>query len=296
LDREIHKVTVKPISLGPAPYGFFMSRIYIPTKAPEDWHRFLASPETQWRDGYSAKSLAESWEAQDGFPPDVQKAMANSGILALEEAEMLLAIPEYKVVLPGGTAASQNDLFVLAKGREGLIIIMVEGKVSESFGPLVSEWMVDASGGKKKRLRFLCETLNLQFDQVRSLRYQLLHRAASALITAKRFNAQHAMMLVHSFSKENLWFDDFSAFAILFGMTPEIGKVQVLGEFNGISFYTAWIKSDLPSNKQRNREPMTGKVIARKCPCCGHHEIGMEDSDGRFIALKPGAKVKLNQG
>jgi hypothetical protein len=42
------------------------------------------------------------------------------------------------------------------------------------------------------------------------------------------------MMLVHSFSRGNLWFNDFSAFAALFDVRAEIGKVQVLEEFNGV--------------------------------------------------------------
>lgn len=278
-----------------------MSRIYIPTDSPDDWQCFLASPETQWRDSFSAKSLAESWEAgsrtdamprqtQDGFPPDIRKAFNDSGIAAFGEAEMLLGIPEYKVALPGGAAASQNDLFVLARGREGLIVIMVEGKVSESFGPPVSEWMKDASDGKKERLAFLCNTLNLQSDQVQALRYQLLHRAVSALITAERFNAKHAMMLVHSFSKENLWFEDFTVFAALFGVKPEIGKVLSLGELNEVAFYTAWIKSELPEVKA---EPLYGKVTARKCPSCGHHEIVISTDSGEFVALKPGMEINI---
>jgi hypothetical protein len=34
------------------------NRVYIPATKPEDWQNLLADPEKQWRDGYSAKSLA----------------------------------------------------------------------------------------------------------------------------------------------------------------------------------------------------------------------------------------------
>ncbi|MFC1857316.1 DUF6946 family protein [Thermodesulfobacteriota bacterium] len=273
-----------------------MSRIYIPTDGPEDWRHLLASPERQWRDGYSAKSLALAWQAADGFPPDVRKALDDSGIHAFEDAEMLLGIPEYKVALPGGSAASQNDMFVLAKGREGHIVIMVEGKVNESFGPFVSKWMEGASAGKEERLAFLCDKLGLQTERVYSLRYQLLHRAASALMTAEQFNARHALMLVHSFSSDNQGFDDFAAFAALFGVTPEIGKIQPLGKAKGLSFYTTWIQSDLPVVAHSVYQPLSGKVKARKCPRCGHHEIGIVDSYGRFSALKPGMEVEARGG
>ena len=40
-------------------------------------------------------------------------------------------------------------------------------------------------------------------------KYQLLHRTASAIIEAERFNANHALMLVHSFSLANEWYGDF---------------------------------------------------------------------------------------
>jgi len=54
--------------------------------------------------------------------------------------EFLLGIPEHQVSLPGGSTASQNDIYVLAKSsRDELISIAVEGKVSEPFGDLVSE-------------------------------------------------------------------------------------------------------------------------------------------------------------
>ena len=222
-----------------------MNCIYIPTEGPEDWRRLLVSPDKQWRDGYSAKSLAEAWETADGFPEDVRNTLGTSGIEAFKNMVMLLGIPEYKVPLPGGAAASQNDLFVLAKGKDGQIVIMVEGKVNESFGPYVSEWLKGASEGKKKRLAFLCDTLGLQAENVYSLRYQLLHRAASALITAERFGALHALMLVHSFSGEDTGFDDFASFCNRFDEDPDIGQVQSMGILNGVSFYAAWVKNDL---------------------------------------------------
>jgi len=40
--------------------------------------------------------------------------------------EILAAFPEYKVPLLGGRRASQNDIFILAKGAGQLVSIMVE--------------------------------------------------------------------------------------------------------------------------------------------------------------------------
>jgi len=37
----------------------------------------------------------------------------------------------------------------------------------------------------------------------------------------------------------------------------------------------------------------SGRVIARKCRCCGHHEIGIETDTGGFLCLKPGMEIKI---
>ena len=39
--------------------------------------------------------------------------------------------------------------------------------------------------------------------------------------------------------------------------------------------------------------PIKGRVTAKTCECCGHHEIGITVKDGKFFALKPGMMVKV---
>jgi hypothetical protein len=46
----------------------------------------------------------------------------------------------------------------------------------------------------------LCATLGLNTSDVGGLRYQLLHRTASAVYEAQRYRSRRAIMLVHSFS------------------------------------------------------------------------------------------------
>ena len=48
-------------------------------------------------------------------------------------------------------------------------------------------------------------------------------------------------------------------------------------------------------DKQRSPKTITGRVKARKCRHCGHHEIGIVTKDRKFIALRPGDKVVLRQ-
>jgi hypothetical protein len=33
--------------------------------------------------------------------------------------------------------------------------------------------------------------------------------------------------------------------------------------------------------------------IAKKCECCGHHEIGIETDAGEYVPLKPSIKVEI---
>ncbi|MBF0418110.1 MAG: hypothetical protein HQL86_07680, partial [Magnetococcales bacterium] len=192
-------------------------RLLQPSEGPEQWKQFLAA-EHHWRRGYSARSLAYCWEnAKDGFPKDVQQTLSTSPLLS--SMEMLLAVPEHKVPLPGGKKASQNDVWVLGLRSSELVSMTVEGKVSESFGPTMNEWLgVNPSPGKLERLDFLCSTLGLSQPLPGEIRYQLLHRTASAVIEARRFNAPHSVMLVHSFSNGHERFEDFEKFVNLFGL------------------------------------------------------------------------------
>ncbi len=153
-------------------------------------------------------------------------------------------IPERRVPLPGGRRASQTDLFVLARSSDGLVTIAVEGKVEEAFGPLVSEWLTeDASPGKHERLAFLADRLGADPNGLGPLRYQLLHRTASALIEAKEFGAVHAVMLVHSFSPANAGLDDYRSFAKALGVQGDAGLDRVVSlpeTRDGVRLHLAW--------------------------------------------------------
>lgn len=189
-------------------------RILVPSSGPASWQAFLAKPETQWRTGYSAKTLAHCWEAAVGLPPEIAAMFEGT-------TELLLAIPEHKVPLPGGSRDSQNDVFALLNTAGRTCAAMIEGKVAEPFGPTVGEWYDAPSEGKQIRMRALCELLGLDGVPPAPVRYQLMHRTASALIEARRFKTDEAAMIVHSFSPQALWFDDFAQFARLLGIPAE---------------------------------------------------------------------------
>ncbi|MBW2616904.1 MAG: hypothetical protein JRD02_12120, partial [Deltaproteobacteria bacterium] len=39
--------------------------------------------------------------------------------------------------------------------------------------------------------------------------------------------------------------------------------------------------------------PLTGIVTAKKCPSCGHHEVGVTTQDGAFHPLSPGTRIQV---
>jgi hypothetical protein len=158
--------------------------------------------------------------------------------------EPLIAFPEHKVPLPGGRRDSQNDIFVLGKSDEGLVSITVEGKVAESFGPTLGEWTRNMSPGKRERLDSLKAILGLEEEIDSSIRYQLLHRTASAVIEANRFNAKTAVMLVHPFSQAEDWFEDYQAFVRLYDKDIGIGQLTFLTKVGGVEIFTGWVKGE----------------------------------------------------
>lgn len=45
--------------------------------------------------------------------------------------------------------------------------------------------------------------------------------------------------------------------------------------------------------ENRDSGAIQGIVTARKCGCCGHHEIGLTTDKGKFIPLKPGTPIRI---
>lgn len=222
--------------------GNVVGKYYLPSSGKKSWKSLLANPKKQWKSGYSAKELAKSWEEAEGFPTSIVTAFEESQIPLFNDVEFLFGFPDYKVSLLGDPADSQNDLYVLAKADNELLTIMVEGKVAESFGATVDTWKEkNPSRGKTERLTYLLDTLNLKEDSVLDKRYQLVHRAASTLIEANRVQANHALVLVHSFSETGKWYEDYADFVKLFDLTPIQDKVVGPISINGVNVYFGWI-------------------------------------------------------
>lgn len=219
-----------------------MSHILIPASSAEDWKRFLAK-DTQFQPGYSAHSLAHCWHACRGLPPEIAEVLGTAP--ALKDAALLLAIPEHKVSLPGRGLPSQTDLWLLLRTSDGLVSVAIEGKVAEPFGPTIEEWLASSKDGddrnRRARLDGLCQLLGIS-DPPPKLRYQLLHRTASAIIEARRFHAQRAAMLVHSFSQDDAWFGDFERFVEALGGKAQHGHLTEIFGRTAPSLYIGWVR------------------------------------------------------
>ena len=191
-----------------------MKRIFVPTVSGSDWQRLLGKPKLHWKSGRSAMSAAACWEENEPqLPSEISDVLQASGDRSLSSLELLVAIPEWEVDLPGGDRPSQTDVLAITRNEFGLVILGVEAKVDEPFGPTLGEKKAEASEGQLERISYLERELGCTSSLEDSIRYQLLHRTVSAILTARSFHAGIAVMLVHSFSPNSRWREDFEAFA-----------------------------------------------------------------------------------
>ena len=223
-----------------------MPNIYIPARSADDWQQFLAEPDKHWRSGYSARAAAYAWQEADGFPREVAALLSSANDDNLKHVELLLAIPEHKVYFPPMQGhPSQSDVFALGRAINGdLMSIAVEAKVSEPFDLTVNEWIADPTRGKMERLEFLKDTLGIGDKPIGHIRYQLLHRLSAALLEAKRFSAKYAILVIHSFSQTDEWFDDFAAFLSLYGLVASVGQLAELDLGNATNVFAGWARGN----------------------------------------------------
>ncbi len=218
-------------------------KILIPTTNAESWIDLLAGREKHWKDGYSAKMAAESWERTEGIPKEIVTALNKND--QLKNSELLMAIPEFKVSLPGGVRPSQNDLLVLISNERGLTVVTIEAKAKEDFGSLISEWQKDNTKGKNERLEYILKEINFTSKEYLSLRYQLFHRLASAVIMAKKFHARNALMVIQSFteSDKDNHYEDFEKFVSAYDQKPTKGRPIEIAKSGDINICVMWVQS-----------------------------------------------------
>jgi hypothetical protein len=235
-----------------------MNRLFTRTLGPTDWRRLLAKPEGQWESGKSALEMAVCWESARGtargLPPEVAAVL--DAVPELSGAELVVGIPEHQVDFPGGGHPSQNDLWALLRKDALRLSTTVEAKAGEPLDKIVRDWLKDANerSGKPTRLAALQQQLGVNELDVSHLRYQLLHRTASALVEAERFGAGVALMLVQSFNRsadEESW-QDFRRFGEVMGADVKENGIVPSTRPTDVPLYLGWVNCK-PADLERLR-------------------------------------------
>jgi hypothetical protein len=173
----------------------------------KEWQMYSppASKDLHWVDARSAKELAKVWFNDIGVPqvPEVLSLLMQSHSKTIN-LEIKSAIPECKTVLDSYGKGRMHDLLLIGKTGNEKVVISIEAKADETFGPTIRERRRNNSSNSNvdKRIAHLSKAL-ISEDNFEHLRYQLLHGIGGTLIEAKKQGADFAIFVVHEFlSKE----------------------------------------------------------------------------------------------
>lgn len=225
-------------------------KLSVALKKPADVIPHLGKP-THWKQGRSAKALADCWFAANALPSRVQSLLSQAP--EYRDARLVEAWLERSTDLGDGRDShSQTDLLALIDTGDELAVVAIEAKVTEPFGPIVRDWLVGDSPGKVDRLTRLCACLGLEQLEVRDLRYQLLHRTVAAIREAHRFRVRRAVVVVQSFCPDATGFADFAAFCKQVGAdvpVPNTLSDPVMKD--GVELRLGWAADEIPPGRSR---------------------------------------------
>jgi hypothetical protein len=173
----------------------------------DDWEAYSppAEKKTQWVDGRSAKELAKLWMRKRSGQIPEELSWLFSCVSEFDYLDITLAIPECKTKIDQFGTSRVHDLLLYGKSGNDKVVISVEAKVDELFGPTIKERKKNnrAHSNIDKRIAQLSQALFYQ-KNVDHLCYQLLHDIGSTLIEAKRHHAAYAVFVVHDFITSSL--------------------------------------------------------------------------------------------
>lgn len=112
------------------------------------------------------------------------------------------------------------------------------------FGPTIAEKKDDSSAGQIERLAYLEKELGAKRPLSDTIRYQLVYRSVSALLTARAFHAPIAVMVVHSFSPSSAWRDDFVAFCTALACKQISTDLFEVPDVSGARLLLGWCKGN----------------------------------------------------
>jgi len=173
-----------------------MNRLFVRSGSIPVWRQFLGLAPARWRQNPSYVLAATSWEAAEGnLPPEVSRSFDASGIEDIQSLRLLLAVPDWEFDVDLEGMAPQPEMLALARNSQGLCAIAVEPDIGGSFG-----WDLGAARDPRALagIARMQEILGVEISDL-DASYQLLYRTCCAVRAAEEFNAQSAVMLVHSF-------------------------------------------------------------------------------------------------
>ena len=249
-DGELDLVGFDPVYLDHYA-GSKISRLHVPLTKPEDVIPHLGKP-SHYRESRSAYCLVDSWAniwGSDNNIPELVRLTLDTAP-GLVGADLIEGFLERECSLGDGGRHSQTDLLGLLSVDNKLVVMSVEGKVDETFGKLVvDELSKDPTPMKKARIVKLSALFGLSAEAAKPLRYQLIHRTASAIFEARRFHARTAVMMVHSFDRKDAGAEDYRRFADALGFEGAEPTITVGPKtFGGIELYLGWT-ADSPTNE-----------------------------------------------
>jgi hypothetical protein len=212
-----------------------------PLSKPEDVIGSLAKQEPYWKEKYCVYETAHSWFQAQDLPKAIRATLETDPVYA--DAKLIRAFFEKQPALDGrGAAPSQTDVLAIVKIKSGLAVVGVEGKVSEPFGDYVFQWN-DGSSSKASRLAAMIKRLRIEPVLANNLRYQLLHRTMAALSEAEMIGAREVVMLIQSFSPDNVraGFSDFQVFGAALGMPiAQAGRLSQPLDLGDVRLRIGW--------------------------------------------------------
>jgi hypothetical protein len=201
-----------------------MNRLSISTRGIGSWRDRLANPQRQWKQHFSALEAAVSWEVAgkraSGLPLEIENCLQQAGYA---DPDLLTGMVEHKVPL-GPRTPSQCDVWALIKTSKGRVSMSVEAKVNEGFGnETLGVWLQKTSPagipGRQTRWNYIQSHLP-PGNSFQTVKYQILHRCATAVIEARRWDVPHAAFIVQAFQAPHHSYQDFSTFCQAINLAP----------------------------------------------------------------------------
>ena len=244
-----------------------------PIRSTADWIDTVGKKNYK-QGSYSAYQVSQSWRNLNGrLPAPMSKIFESSKDPLFHNLKPEHIVAEKQIYLLDSLKnPSRTDIMSYCSNSMGeTILLCVECKAKETFASRVSSWVAtpdeppirrqallfhqkaELVPRKLNRLKSLNTVLGTNVMPDSHLRYQLLHRTASAIIEGRNLSARAAVMVVQAFTASVENFFDFSDFCDTLGLScPR--KDTVLGPYftpfnESTPLYLLYVQDSLSSEK-----------------------------------------------